>query len=55
MSNIVFLGYVLKNCADRLMGVNLKTLSETFKTIIPKSKSGLADKNIQALMLGMEY
>lgn len=53
MSNIVFLGYVLKNCADRLMGVNLKTLSETFKTIIPKSKSGLADKNIQALMLGM--
>lgn len=55
MANVVLLGRTMKDCADRLMGVNLKTLSETFKTIIPKSKSGLVDKNIQALMLGMEY
>ena len=55
MANVVLLGSTMKDCADRLMGVNLKTLSETFKTIIPKSKSGMVDKNIQALMLGMEY
>ena len=55
MANVVLLGSTMKDCADRLMGVNLKTLSKTFKTIIPKSKSGLVYKNIQALMLGMEY
>ena len=55
MANVVLLGRTMKDCTDRLMGVNLKTLSKTFKTIIPKSKSGLVGKNIQALMLGMEY
>lgn len=53
MANIVLLGNVLKNCADRLGGVNFETLKEAFRHIIPQSKSGLAEKNIKALMLGM--
>lgn len=53
MANIVLLGGVLKNCADRLAGLNLEMLKEAFRHIIPQTKPGLADKNIEALMLGM--
>lgn len=53
MANIVLLGNVLKNCADKLGGVNFETLKAAFQHIIPQSKAGLTEKNIKALMIGM--
>ena len=53
MANIILLGKVLKNCKDKLGGVTFETLKDSLEHIIPKTKSALIEKNIQALMLGM--
>ena len=53
MANIILLGKVIKNCQDRLGGVNPQTLKSAFEHIIPQTKRELMERNIKALMLGM--
>jgi 2-oxoglutarate ferredoxin oxidoreductase subunit gamma len=52
MGNIVLLGRMFAKCGERLKGITVDTLKNSFKEIIPPKKSELIDKNIKALMLG---
>ncbi|HCF82664.1 MAG TPA: 2-oxoacid:ferredoxin oxidoreductase subunit gamma [Ruminococcaceae bacterium] len=53
MGNIVLLGKALRECAQKLFGIDEKTLSEAFAKLIPAKKAELAEKNASALRLGM--
>lgn len=53
MGNIVLLGKALRECAQKLFGIDGKTLSEAFAKLIPAKKAELAEKNASALRLGM--
>ena len=53
MGNIVLLGKTLRECAQKLFGIDGKTLSEAFAKLIPAKKAELAEKNASALRLGM--
>lgn len=53
MGNIVLLGKAVRECAQRLFGIDGKTLSEAFAKLIPAKKAELAEKNAAALRLGM--
>ena len=55
MGNIVLLGKALRECSQKLFGIDGKTLSEAFAKLIPAKKSELAVKNTAALRLGMNY
>ena len=53
MGNIVLLGKAVRECAQRLFGIDGKTLAEAFAKLIPAKKAELAEKNTAALQLGM--
>ena len=55
MSNIILLGKVIKECSDRLVGINYDMIVSAFNKIIPPKKAALVEKNIQALKVGFDY
>jgi 2-oxoglutarate ferredoxin oxidoreductase subunit gamma len=52
MANIVLLGKVIKECEDRLIGINLDSIAATLEKIIPPKKKALVEKNTEALRIG---
>lgn len=50
--NIVLLGKILRECGNVLCGIDEQTMAEAFRSIIPKSREALIEKNIAALRLG---
>lgn len=55
MSNIILLGKVIKECSDKLVGINYDMIVSAFNKIIPPKKAALVEKNIQALKVGFDY
>ncbi len=52
MGNIVLLGKLVKECGDKLCGIDKQTVFKAFERMIPAKKSALIDKNKLAFALG---
>lgn len=52
MGNIVLLGKLLRECADRLCGIDKETVLAAFEKIIPQKRAALIEKNAAAFLVG---
>ena len=55
MANIIILGKVVKECSDRLLGINYDMIVSAFEKIIPPKKAALVEKNVNALKIGYDF
>lgn len=55
MGNIILLGKVLKECSDRLPGINADVVKNALSKIIPPKRAALVEKNADALMIGYGF
>lgn len=55
MANIIILGKVIRECSEKLVGINYDMIVSAFEKIIPPKRAALIEKNVNAFKIGYDY
>ena len=55
MANIILMGKILKECSDRLLGIDVPAVEKALTKMLGEKKKALLEKNIKALEFGAKF